>query len=67
MKLALFGASGTVGQRILREALRRGHSVTALVRDPSRISEQGPNLRATAGNILDPEPWPPRSPGMMLL
>jgi uncharacterized protein len=55
MKLALFGASGTIGQRILREALRRGHTVTAIVRDPSRLTEQSPNLRATSGNILDPE------------
>ena len=39
MKLALFGASGTLGQRILREALSRGHTVSAIVRDPSRITE----------------------------
>jgi putative NADH-flavin reductase len=54
MRLALFGASGTLGQRILQEALRRGHTVTAIVRDPSRITEQGPNLRASSGNVLDP-------------
>ena len=55
MKLALFGASGTIGQRILREALSRGHTVTAIVRDPSRITEQAPDLRTTVGNILDPK------------
>src|SRR5262249_59850874 len=51
MKIALFGATGTIGQRILEEAVRRGHSVTAVARDPSRITE----LRAVAGNILEPQ------------
>jgi putative NADH-flavin reductase len=55
MKLALFGASGTLGQRILREALSRGHTVSAIVRDPSRITEQSSNLRAASGNVLDPD------------
>ena len=49
MKLALFGASGTIGQRILREALGRGHTVTAVVRDPSRITEQSPGPAGDRG------------------
>jgi len=53
MKIALFGASGTIGQRILDEALRRGHTVTALVRDPSRLTGRG-GLQVRAGNVLDP-------------
>lgn len=55
MKIALFGATGTVGQRILQEALRRGHTVTAVARDPSRIAEQNPNLTVVAGDMLDPQ------------
>lgn len=39
MNIALFGATGTIGKRILGEALRRGHDVTAVVRDPSRLAE----------------------------
>lgn len=54
MKLALFGASGTIGQRILREALRRGHTVTAIMRDPSRLTDQHPHLTAVVGDVLDP-------------
>lgn len=38
MKIALLAASGNIGQRILREALQRGHQVVAVVRDPSKIS-----------------------------
>lgn len=35
MKLVLFGAKGFIGVAITNEALRRGHEVTAVVRDPS--------------------------------
>ncbi|HLV68924.1 MAG TPA: NAD(P)-dependent oxidoreductase [Polyangiaceae bacterium] len=37
MKIAVLGASGTIGRRIVREALQRGHSVTGIARHPSRI------------------------------
>jgi hypothetical protein len=37
MKLALIGATGNVGRRILDEALRRGHTVTAIARDPAKV------------------------------
>ncbi len=55
MKIALFGASGTIGQRIQREALGRGYSVTAIVRDRSRVLGQDPRLVVEEGNILDAE------------
>lgn len=38
MNIALIGASGNVGTRILEEALRRGHTVTAIARDTSKIA-----------------------------
>ena len=34
MKIIVFGATGNVGQRIVAEALRRGHEVVGVVRDP---------------------------------
>lgn len=55
MKIALIGATGTIGQRILQEALTRGHEVTAIVRDPARLSQQHPSLKAVTGDILNPE------------
>ncbi len=54
-KIALFGANGSIGSRILREALDRGHQVTAVVRDPAKITETHPALTVTTGNVLDPE------------
>jgi putative NADH-flavin reductase len=38
MKIALIGASGFVGSAVLKEAIARGHSVTAIVRHPGKIA-----------------------------
>ena len=40
MKIALIGASGFVGSAILKEALARGHQVTALVQSPDKLAPQ---------------------------
>lgn len=40
MNIALIGATGFVGSKVLAEALQRGHRVTALVRTPSKIAPQ---------------------------
>ena len=53
-KLVLFGASGMIGQRALSEALYRGHEVTAVVRDPAKITEQNDNLTVETGDVTDP-------------
>ncbi len=53
MNIVLFGASGTIGQRILQEALSRGHNVTAIVRDPSRLQVTNPDVTVTQGDALD--------------
>ena len=38
MNIALIGASGHVGSALLTEALQRGHRVTALVSNPTRLA-----------------------------
>ena len=55
MKIALFGASGMIGQRVAQEALRRGHEVTAIVRNPARVQFRHPQFTLTEGNALDRE------------
>ncbi len=40
MKLTLLGATGPTGQRVLDQALKAGHQVTALVRDPARLPQR---------------------------
>ncbi|MCO7522691.1 MULTISPECIES: NAD(P)-dependent oxidoreductase [unclassified Pseudomonas] len=36
-KIAIIGATGRAGSQLLEEALRRGHSVVAIARDPSSL------------------------------
>ncbi|WHY56161.1 NAD(P)-dependent oxidoreductase [Peribacillus simplex] len=41
MKIGIIGASGKAGSLILKEALTRGHDVTAIVRDGAKVQVQG--------------------------
>jgi putative NADH-flavin reductase len=43
MKIALIGPSGFVGSALLKEALSRGHHVTAIARNPDKI-EKAPEV-----------------------
>lgn len=54
MKIALFGASGWIGGVVAREALGRGHALTAVVRDPSRLALAGQQLTVVTGDALNP-------------
>ena len=53
MKITVIGGGGMIGQRIVREALDRGHHVTVLVRDPARVTEKHERLRVAKGDVLD--------------
>jgi uncharacterized protein YbjT (DUF2867 family) len=52
MKVALLGATGFVGSALLKEALNRGHIVTAIVRHPEKL-EKREGLAAKAGDVYD--------------
>ncbi len=52
MNIALIGASGFIGSAIRREALARGHQVTALVTNPARLSPE-PRLNVVKTDVLD--------------
>jgi uncharacterized protein len=51
-KVALLGATGFVGSALLKEALDRGHVVTAIVPNPEKI-EARDGLTAKAGDVYD--------------
>jgi len=55
MKIAIIGATGHIGSRILKEALNRGHEVTAIVRDPSKLAYSSLGLKIVQGDIFDPD------------
>jgi len=50
-KIVLIGASGFVGSAILNEALDRGHKVTAIVRNPEKITKVHKNLEVKQGDV----------------
>jgi uncharacterized protein len=50
MKIAVIGATGFVGSAILKEALQRGHDVTAIVRHPEKVKPH-PKLRPHKADV----------------
>lgn len=52
MNIALLGATGFVGSALLKEALDRGHAVTAIIRDPGKLAKRD-RLTVLAGDIYD--------------
>ena len=52
MKIALIGATGQVGTRLLAEALRRGHQVTAIARHAGTLAPRE-GLRPAALDVND--------------
>ena len=53
LDILVYGASGNIGSLVVAEALERGHRVTAVSRDPSRIGTQHRNLVVARGDLLD--------------
>ena len=51
MKIGIIGASGKAGSLILKEAVIRGHEVTAIVRNASKLTDQ--SVAVIEKNILD--------------
>ncbi|WP_350349524.1 SDR family oxidoreductase [Agromyces sp. G08B096] len=52
--IALFGATGKTGRRMLRRALDAGYDVRALVRNPDALDVQHERLTVIRGDVLDP-------------
>ena len=53
MKILLFGATGRTGKLILQKAVKDGHEVTAIIRDPSKLN--GINANIIQGTPYDKE------------
>ena len=52
VKVALVGASGFIGSKILTEAVARGHAVTAICRHPENVTKHE-LVRAVAADVND--------------
>lgn len=53
MRLLIFGATGGTGRELVRQALERGHSVTAFARDAAALDRRD-DLGGVTGDVLDP-------------
>ena len=53
MKLAIFGGTGKTGIHVVRKALDAGHDVTALARDPGKMSIRQERLKVVQGDAID--------------
>jgi len=53
LKVVVLGATGATGLEVVRMAVERGHSVTAFVRSPERLSSFIGPIEVREGNLLD--------------
>jgi uncharacterized protein YbjT (DUF2867 family) len=52
-RVLIVGATGGTGRQLVAQALERGYVVTALVRTPSKLRLEHPQLKIVQGNVLD--------------
>jgi putative NADH-flavin reductase len=55
MRLLIVGASGGTGKALVDQAMRRGHTLTLLVRNHKSVSSHRGMIRIWKGDVLDPE------------
>ena len=53
LDIIVYGATGRVGSRVVNEALERGHRITAVSRDPAKITLRHTELAVVKGDLLD--------------
>ena len=53
MRVIIFGATGGTGHEIVKQALERGHDVTAFVRTPAKLGFSHERLSVARGDVMD--------------
>src|SRR3546814_6480271 len=51
--ILVFGGSGRTGRHFVEIALKKGHKVRALVRDPAKLAIRNSNLELRQGSIVN--------------
>lgn len=54
MRMTVFGATGGTGRQLVEQGLDAGHQVTAVVRDPSKLTVEHPQLKLRTATLDDP-------------
>ena len=55
MKIAILGATGRTGIEAVKQALADNHTVTAVVRNPAKLTVEHENLKVVEADIFDKE------------
>jgi uncharacterized protein len=55
VKVAVYGATGKAGSRILKELVSRGHRVIAIARDPAKLPQAAPGVLVKQDDLSDPK------------
>lgn len=63
MKIAVLGATGQTGQYLVSQALQQGHIVTAIVRNPGKLTVHHANLKVVEADIFSAESLKPHFKG----
>ena len=53
MKIAVFGATGTIGHQVVNQALAQDHQITALARNPEKLGLDHDQLTKRAVDVFD--------------
>ena len=53
MNIVIIGSTGSIGRELIKQALARGHLVTAFARDPAKLHMENQNLKITKGDVMD--------------
>uniref|UniRef100_A0A3Q1BIV6 NAD(P)-binding domain-containing protein n=1 Tax=Amphiprion ocellaris TaxID=80972 RepID=A0A3Q1BIV6_AMPOC len=63
MKIAVLGATGQTGQYLVNQALEQGHTVTAIVRNPAKLTVHHDKLKVVKADIFSPDSLKPHFKG----
>jgi putative NADH-flavin reductase len=55
LNILVIGANGGIGKQVVALALQAGHNVTAVLRNPSKLTIKHANLRIVKGDVMYPE------------
>lgn len=63
MRITVFGATGGTGRQVVQQALDAGDAVTAVVRDPARLTIKADALTVVTADVFDPAALEPAVTG----